>query len=95
MMKQHDSRSNWGGKRLFGLHFYISLPLKEARTGTQIGQNLEAGAEAEPWWGAAYWLALPGLFTLIMEPRTTSPNVTPYTNNFMARCLEAALEARP
>jgi hypothetical protein len=36
---------------------------KEVRTGTQAGQ--EAGADAEPWSDVLYWLASPGLLSLL------------------------------
>jgi hypothetical protein len=36
---------------------------KEVRTGTQAGQK--AGADAEPWRDVLYWLALPGLLSLL------------------------------
>jgi hypothetical protein len=39
------------------------LSPKEVRTGTQAGQ--EAGADAEAMEVAAYWLAFPGLFSLL------------------------------
>jgi hypothetical protein len=49
---------------------FIQLPLphccsspKEVRTGTQAGQ--EAGADAEAMECAAYWLASPGLLSLL------------------------------
>jgi len=44
---------------------HCGLSLKEARTGTQTEQNLEAGADAETIEGAAYWLAPRGLQSLL------------------------------
>ena len=45
------------------------------------GRNMEAGADAEAMEGAAYWLASPGLLSLLflIELRTTSPGMTPPT----------------
>jgi hypothetical protein len=37
---------------------------KEVRTGTQAGQ--EAGADAEAMEGCSYWLASPGLLSLLL-----------------------------
>ena len=38
-----------------------SSSMKEVRTGTQTEQEPEAGADARPWRGAAYWLTSPWL----------------------------------
>ena len=37
--KHHDQEASWGGKGLFGLHFYHCSSQKEVRTGTQAGQE--------------------------------------------------------
>jgi hypothetical protein len=51
-------------KDLFCLHLpHCCSSPKEVRTGTQAGQ--EAGADAEAIEGAAYWLASPGLLSLL------------------------------
>jgi hypothetical protein len=55
---------------LLGRKWFIQLILpcccsspKEVRTGTQAGQ--EAGADAEAMEGCSYWLASPGLLSLL------------------------------
>ena len=60
---------------------YTSIHLvfitKEVRTGTQAGQ--EAGADAEAM-GVLYWLASPGLLSLLSyRTKTTSPEMVPST----------------
>jgi|UPI00001F6491 hypothetical protein len=60
---------------------YTSILLfitKEGRTGSQAGQK--AGAEAEATEGCSYWLASPGLFSLLSyRTKTTSPEIVPPT----------------
>jgi hypothetical protein len=55
---------------------------KEVRTGTQAGE--EAGADAEATSDVLYWLASPGLLSLLSyRTKTTSPGMVPPT-----RCLD-------
>jgi hypothetical protein len=60
---------------------YTSMLLfitKEVRTGTQAGQ--EAGAEQRPWRDVPYWLASPGLLSLLSyRTKTASPEMVPIT----------------
>jgi hypothetical protein len=42
-----------------------SLSSKEVRAGTQAGEEPGGGADAEVMEGAAYWLAPPGLLSLL------------------------------
>ena len=61
VMEHHDQRI-LGRKGFIWLpHHYLAF--KEARTGTHTGQELEA--EAGPWRGAAYWLTLHDLLSLL------------------------------
>jgi hypothetical protein len=62
-------QTSWTRSKL-GKKGFIQLTLphccsspKEVMTGTQVGQ--EAGADAEAMEGAAYWLASPGLLSLL------------------------------
>jgi hypothetical protein len=51
---------------------------KEVRIGTQAGQK--AGADAEATEGCSYWLASPGLLSLLSyRTKTTSPEMVPPT----------------
>ena len=69
--------------------------MKEVRTGTQIGRNLEAGAYAEALEGAAYWLAPCGLACFLIELRTPCPGMAPATmvwalvHQFLRKCSTA------
>ena len=65
MVNLHD-QNNSGRKGLVWLtlpHYHSSL--KEARARTKEGRNPEAGADAEAWSGAAYWIAPHCLLSLI------------------------------
>ena len=64
--KHHDPEASWGGKGLFSLHFHIAGHYQR-KSGLELrqGRNLEAGADAEALEGAAYWLASPGLLSLL------------------------------
>jgi hypothetical protein len=53
-----------GEKRVYSAYTSILLFItKVVRTGTQAGQ--EAEADAEPWKDVSYWLASPGLLSLL------------------------------
>jgi hypothetical protein len=61
------------------LPYCCSSP-KEVRTGTQAGQK--AGADAEAMEGCSYWLASPGLLSLLSyRTKTTSPEIVPPTGD--------------
>jgi hypothetical protein len=65
-----------GEERVYSAYTSILLFItKEVRTGTQAGQ--EAGADTEPWSDVPYWLASPGLLSLLSyRTKTTSPEMT-------------------
>jgi hypothetical protein len=50
---------------------------KEVRTGTQTGQ--EAGADAETMEGCYLLACSPGLLSLLIKPKATSPGMAPST----------------
>jgi hypothetical protein len=55
-----------GEERVYSAYTSILLFItKEVRTGTQAGQ--EVGADAEPWRDVPYWLASPGLLSLLSD----------------------------
>jgi hypothetical protein len=64
--KHHDQEASWGGKSLFSLHFHTAVH-HQRKSGQELtqGRNLEAGADAEAMENAAYWLASPGLLSLL------------------------------
>ena len=66
-VKRHHDQNKLGRKRfIWRILPQQCPPLKEIRTETHWGWNLEAGADAE---------AMEGLF--LIEPRTTSPGIAP------------------
>jgi hypothetical protein len=81
MVNLHD-QNNSGRKGLVWLtlpHYHSSL--KEARARTKEGRNPEAGADAEAWSGAAYWLVLHGLLILFpYRAWTTSLGPSPISH---------------
>jgi len=58
------TKTTWRRKGLFGLHFH-STAHRWRRSGQELTQELEAGADAEAMEGAAHWLASPGLLSLL------------------------------
>ena len=65
VMRCHD-QINSAGKGSFCLSFYITV-LHQRKSGQELtqGRDLEAGADAEAIEGTAYWLASPGLLSLL------------------------------
>jgi hypothetical protein len=58
------SKKQVGEERVYSAYTSTLLFItKEVRTGTQAGQ--EAGAEQRPWRNVFYWLASPGLLSLL------------------------------
>ena len=53
------TKATCGGKGLLGFCFHITVH-NQRKEGQELkqGRNLEAGADAGHWWGAAYWVAL-------------------------------------
>jgi hypothetical protein len=77
-MKHHD-QSTLGREGFISPTVpYNSSSSKVVRTGTQAGQNLEAGAVQSLWGGTADWLAWPAF----LEPRTTSLEMAPPTTGW-------------
>ena len=66
LCKHHGRDTSWGGKGLCSLHFHIAIH-HQRKSGQELtqGRNLEAGADAEVMEGAAYWIASPGLLSLL------------------------------
>ena len=59
-MKHYHSKT-WGGKGAFGVHFHITVHYWRKLGQAQTGQD----PDAEAMEGAAYWLALHGLLSLL------------------------------
>jgi hypothetical protein len=62
--KHHDQEASWGEKVLFSLHFHIAVH-HQRRSGLELTQGKKLELMQRPWWGASYWLASPGLLSLL------------------------------
>jgi hypothetical protein len=61
--KHHDQEASWREKGLFSLYFPHCVHHQRQSWRTQAGQ--EAGADAKPRRDVSYWLASPGLLSLL------------------------------
>jgi hypothetical protein len=73
------TKKHFGEERVYLAYTSILLFItKEVRSGTQAGQK--AGADAKAMEGCSYWLASPGLLSLLSyRTKTTSPEMIPPT----------------
>jgi hypothetical protein len=65
--KHPDQEGSWGRKDFFSLHFHIAVH-HQRKSGQELmqGRNLKAAANnAEAMEHDAYWLASPGLLSLL------------------------------
>jgi hypothetical protein len=53
-----------GGKDLFSLHFHIAVH-HQRKSGLELKQVRKQELMQRPWRDAAYWIASPGLFSLL------------------------------
>lgn len=64
-MRDHDQKSSWEGKYLFGFYFeIIAYHLRKSRQDLNHGRNPEAGADEKAMKEATYWLTTHGLLRL-------------------------------
>jgi hypothetical protein len=76
--KHHDQETSWGGKCLFGLHFHTAVDHQRNQLGLKQGTKQEL--VQRPWRNVLYWLASPGLLSLLSyRTKTTSPEMVPPT----------------
>jgi hypothetical protein len=72
------TKKQTGEERVYLAYTSILLFITKVRIGTQAGQ--EAGDDAEAWKDVLYWLASPGLLSLLSyRTKTTSPEMVPPT----------------
>jgi hypothetical protein len=77
--KHHDQEASWGGKGLFGLHFHAAVH-HQRKSGLELKQVKEQELMQRPWRDVLYWLASPGLLSLLSyRTKTTSPEMVPPT----------------
>ena len=72
-------RASWGGKGLFGLHFHTAVH-HQRKSGLELKQVRKQELFQRPWRDVLYWLASPGLLSLLSyRTKTTSPEMVPPT----------------
>jgi hypothetical protein len=77
--KHHDQKANWGGKGLFSLHFHTAIH-HQRKSGLELKQVRKQELMQRPWRGVLYWLASPGLLSLLSyRTKITSPEMVPPT----------------
>jgi hypothetical protein len=62
--KHHDQEASWGGKGLFSLHFHIAV-YHQRKSGLELRQARKQELMQRPWRDVLYWLASPGLLSLL------------------------------
>jgi hypothetical protein len=62
--KHFDQAASWGGKGLFSLHFHIAVH-HQRRSGLELKQVRKQELRQRPWRDVTYWLASPGLLSLL------------------------------
>jgi hypothetical protein len=62
--KHCDEESSWGGNDLFSLYFHIAVP-HQRKSGLELKQVRKQELMQRPLRGAAYWLAPPGLLSML------------------------------
>jgi hypothetical protein len=62
--KHYDQEANCGGKGLFSLYFHISVH-HQRKSGLEFRQVRKQELMQRPWRDAHYWLASPGLLSLL------------------------------
>jgi hypothetical protein len=62
--KHHDQEAIWRGKGLFSLHFHTAVHL-QWKSGLELKQVRKQELMQRPWRDVLYWLASPGLLSLL------------------------------
>jgi hypothetical protein len=77
--KHHDQEASWGEKGLFGLHFHTAVH-HQRKSGLELKQVRKQELIQRQWRDVLYWLASPGLLSLLSyRTETTSPEMAPPT----------------
>jgi hypothetical protein len=73
--QNHDQEASWGGKGLFSLNFHIAV-YHQRKSGLELKQVRKQELMQSPWRDVLYWLASPGLLSLLSYgTKTTSPEM--------------------
>jgi hypothetical protein len=62
--KHHDQEASWGGKSLFSLHFHVAVH-HQRKSGLELKQVRKQELMQRPWRDVSYWLASPGLLSML------------------------------
>ena len=62
--KHHDQEAIWGAKGLFSLHFHTAVH-HQRKSGLELKQVRKQELVQRPWRDVTYWLASPGLLSLL------------------------------
>jgi hypothetical protein len=62
--QNHDQEASWGGKGLFSLHFNTAVH-HQRMSGLEFKQVRKQELMQRPWRDVTYWLASPGLLSLL------------------------------
>jgi hypothetical protein len=66
--QHHDQEASWGGKGLLSLHFHIAVH-HQRKSGLELKQVRKKEVMRRPWRDVPYWLASPGLLSLLSYRR--------------------------
>ena len=64
MTKHHDQEASWGGKDSFSLYFHVAVYCQR-KSGLELKQVRKQELMQMPWRDVTYWLASPGLLSLL------------------------------
>ena len=77
--KHHDEEASWGGKDLFSLYFHTGVH-HWRKSVLELKRVRKQELMQRPWRDVLYWLASPGLLSLLSyRTKTTSPEMVPPT----------------
>jgi hypothetical protein len=63
-IKHHNQEASWGGKGLFSLYFH-TVVYHQRKSGLELKQVRKQELMQRPWRDVPYWLASPGLLSLL------------------------------
>jgi hypothetical protein len=93
--KHHDQEASWWGKDLFSLHFHIAVH-HQRKSGLELKQVRKQELMQRPWRDVTYWLASPGLLSLLsswtqghQSRDGTTHNVPSHPWSLLRKCLTA------
>jgi hypothetical protein len=64
LYKHHDQEASQRGKGLFSLYFHIAVH-HQKKSGLDLTQGKKQELMLSPWRDVPYWLASPGLLSLL------------------------------